>query len=116
MTISRGYSPETPESDCPYPQCPNHGRLTSHYHCALCDDPEPTSYMGHHVGGATGKIICDPAERSAYLRNLATRHMTTDECNRGGDHDPKETIYRHPFTGAETSRRTACHKCGAQLS
>jgi hypothetical protein len=68
--ISIGYSPESVDTDCPYPECPNQGRWTSHYHCAQCSDPVPTSYMGHHVGGTAGRIICDPTERTTFARSL----------------------------------------------
>lgn len=40
----------------------------SHYHCPDCGDV--TGMLGHYVGGVTGRVICDEAERDAYLVSL----------------------------------------------
>lgn len=66
MPISVDYT----EMDCEREGCPDRNRLTSHYHCPHCNDPQPTSMLGHHVGGdrPDARMICDPAERSRYLR------------------------------------------------
>jgi hypothetical protein len=62
----------TTDRDCGIEGCPIRNQFTSHYHCAQCLDPQPTSYMGHHVGGnhPEARIICDRTERVQFLREI----------------------------------------------